>query len=454
MKKTIQTLLIAAALIIPTQTQATLIHNPGCPNTGTNINCCTKEFNIKAQEGYKVVDVKINGISQGPITTYKFGEITQDQTIEVITEKIETYTITYDPNGGEGNQTTQQIEKGQTQNLKANPYEKAGHTFIGWATSPNGQVQYQDKQSYTPSSNITLYAKWQETTYTITYNLNQGTLETQNPATYTINTETITLNNPTKTGHTFTGWTETNQPTPNPTTKIEKGSTGNKTYTANYTPNTYQITLDNQAATTPGTTTITATYGQEMPQITPPQKQHTITYNYNQAQQTNTTQTITHTFKGYHTQTNGNGTQYYNQNGQSSKNWEQTQTTTLYANWQETTITLPSPTQDGYTFVGWATNPNEEAQYQAGQTYTPTENTTLYGKWEQNKNTITIIENQGSQTQTSCSTCGETTQECNTINIQITAGNTEIDQIGPNYKCQNCDQTINIQITAPHATIN
>ena len=70
------------------------------------------------------------------------------------------------------------------------------------------------------------------TTYTITYNLDGGTVS-GNPTTYTSN-DTITLNNPTKEGYTFTGWTGSNGTTPSTTVTIPKGSTGNKTYTANW----------------------------------------------------------------------------------------------------------------------------------------------------------------------------------------------------------------------------
>ena len=43
-------------------------------------------------------------------------------------------------------------------------------------------------------------------TYTITYNLDGGTLSSENPASYNINTPAFTLNNPTKSGYKFVGW--------------------------------------------------------------------------------------------------------------------------------------------------------------------------------------------------------------------------------------------------------
>ena len=69
-------------------------------------------------------------------------------------------------------------------------------------------------------------------TYTITYNLDGGTV-TGNPTSYT-STDTITLNNPNKEGYVFKGWTGSNGTTPSTTVTIPAGSTGNKEYTANW----------------------------------------------------------------------------------------------------------------------------------------------------------------------------------------------------------------------------
>ena len=61
--------------------------------------------------------------------------------------------------------------------------------------------------TYTVSNkNVTIDQYYYLTRYTITYDLDGGTLSTSNPTTYTENTATFTLNNPTKTGYTFRGW--------------------------------------------------------------------------------------------------------------------------------------------------------------------------------------------------------------------------------------------------------
>lgn len=72
--------------------------------------------------------------------------------------------------------------------------------------------------------------------YTITYDLNGGSVS-GNPTSYTADILPITLKNPTRNGYTFTGWTGSNGNTLQKTVMISKGSTGNKSYTANWSKN-------------------------------------------------------------------------------------------------------------------------------------------------------------------------------------------------------------------------
>ena len=113
----------------------------------------------------------------------------------------------------------------------------------------------------------TLHAMWSDPiNYTITYDLDGGTVSpaNANPTSYNVETETFTLVNPTKTGYTFTGWTGSNGTTPQTTVTIAKGSTGNKEYKANWAANTYTLTYNaNSGTVSPASKPVTydAEYG-------------------------------------------------------------------------------------------------------------------------------------------------------------------------------------------------
>ena len=154
------------------------------------------------------------------------------------------YTVSYNANGGSGAPSSQKKAQDITLKLSTTTPTRTGYTFNGWNTNNSGTgTNYAAGANYTANANVTLYAKWTAVNYTIGYTLNGGTVST-NPTGYTIETNTITLNNPTKDGYTFKGWTGSNGNTPQTTVQIAKGSTGNKTYTANWTPITYKITYD------------------------------------------------------------------------------------------------------------------------------------------------------------------------------------------------------------------
>jgi len=94
----------------------------------------------------------------------------------------------------------------------------------------------------------------------------------------------------------------------------------NITLYANWVRNEFNVTLDNQGATTPGTTSVKATYGLNLPTINEPEK-------------------TGYTFGGYYTQTNGGGTQYYDALG-AGKVWNLNSDITLYAKWTANSYTV------------------------------------------------------------------------------------------------------------------
>ena len=220
------------------------------------------------------------------------------------------YNITYNLDGGsleEENPTTYNVE---TPTFTLNNPTKTGYSFLGW-TGSNGD---------TPDINVTIEqgsidhrtytANYSPDEYSITYILNGGTLENDNPSTYSIETPTFTLNNPTKYGYVFKGWSGTGIVDKSTTVTIEKGSVGNREYVANFEVSTTTVTLSQQGGSG-GTTQVTATFGEPMPNITIPKK-------------------TDRKFIGYYTA--NKGTKYYNDDGTSAANWDKTNAkATLYA---------------------------------------------------------------------------------------------------------------------------
>ncbi|MBR4728988.1 MAG: leucine-rich repeat protein, partial [Prevotella sp.] len=70
--------------------------------------------------------------------------------------------------------------------------------------------------------------------YTITYDLDGGSVASANPSHYNVTTATFTLTNPTREGYDFAGWTGTGLIYPEKEVTIAQGSAGNMSYTATW----------------------------------------------------------------------------------------------------------------------------------------------------------------------------------------------------------------------------
>lgn len=121
---------------------------------------------------------------------------------------LEYVEVTFDSNGHAFTDDTApsaQIISVNTQATKPEDPSSADHViFKGWYTETACIYEWNFNNSISESK--TLYAKWEAITFTISYELNGGTNNPDNPTGYTIDTETITLNDPMKLGYTFKGW--------------------------------------------------------------------------------------------------------------------------------------------------------------------------------------------------------------------------------------------------------
>ena len=129
-----------------------------------------------------------------------------------------TYTVTYNGNGADrGKTTSSEHTYDSAKNLPSNGYEKDGHAFLGWSTSPNGGVQYGNKASVvnltaTNGATVTLYAQWKQLGYEINYDGNGATGGSTSTQYAPFNqTTTLNKNGYYKKGYKFKEWnTKTN----------------------------------------------------------------------------------------------------------------------------------------------------------------------------------------------------------------------------------------------------
>ena len=257
--------------------------------------------------------------------------------------EINQYTITFDTAGGSAIAPITQ-DYGTAITAPADP-TREGYTFTGWDTAIPATM---------PAHNMTITAQWTVNQYTITYDLDGGTAE-GNPDTYTVETDAFTLKNPTRPGYTFTGWSGTGLTgEDNLTVTIPKGSTGNRSYTAHWSLNTYSITYDLNGGTASGNPT---SYTVESATITlnqPTKTGYTFTgwSGTDLTGEDNLTVTIPAGSTGdrsytAHWSLNTYSITYDLDGGTVSGNPD-------FYTVESAAITLNQPTRIGYTFTGWS----------------------------------------------------------------------------------------------------
>lgn len=185
------------------------------------------------------------------------------QTLEEAEDKVEEqlekhpygYDLTFDKNTTDSVSNMPSVvpmyATTSTFTYKLNEYStpsRAHYTFAGWKESKESSIIVGNTYILTgiqdDTVHDTLYAHWIPAEYTISYDLKGGTATGSNPTAYTIESAPITLSNPTRNYYTFAGWTGTGLSAETTTVTIPTGSTGNRTYTANWVPIQYTITYD------------------------------------------------------------------------------------------------------------------------------------------------------------------------------------------------------------------
>ncbi|MBE6158603.1 MAG: BspA family leucine-rich repeat surface protein [Firmicutes bacterium] len=151
----------------------------------------------------------------------------------------------------------------------------------------------------------------------------------------------------------------------------------------------YDVALDNQGATYPGTTIVRdVVFGHEMPKIDVPRKIYTVKLidkltNYHKEEK------VEYTFRGYFATKNG-GVKYYDENGINVHYYNLPDGRPLYAVWTDKSVNIPKRAFTGYVFQGWYNAETDGVLITEGGNYIPTSDITLYARWIPKEVTLTL----------------------------------------------------------------
>lgn len=392
-------------------------------NDSDNPKTYTIESNIKltepTREGFSFsgwYDSKdFNGTSITEIPKGSFGNKKLYAKWEAIT-----YNILYELNDGNLQKNNPNSYTIETDSIALESPTKTGYTFTGWYESADFNGNKIDTISKGSTGNKTLFAKWEATEYTITYELNKGTNNTGNPQKYTIESDEIELITPERAGYYFEGWFEEEDFSGLKITKIIKGSFGNRKLFAKWEILTYSIIYN-------------------------------LNDGYNDSNNPDTykidTDTITlqaatkkgYSFAGWYSNPSctGNIIDKINKGSTGNK--------TLYAKWNpiwysidyrlnggtnnnenpieytvESVIYLKEPSRNGYDFAGWYMNEDFSDEIVENIPTEKAENIILFAKWEPTIYSIEYYTNGGI-----LDSNASTTYTINSQTIQLTTPNRE-----------------------------
>lgn len=161
-----------------------------------------------------------------------------------------TLVITFDPDNGDQS-ITQEVnwsKDGATLTAPDPVPTKEGHGIEGWYYDNNGTETKWDFDTDTVKCTMTLKAKWELSTYSVTLQTHGGTIASGKEVTgYTYGTGAVlpTTNDITREGYRFDGWYADSNFSGSPVTEITGTDTENKTFYAKWTKNTTPIISGN-----------------------------------------------------------------------------------------------------------------------------------------------------------------------------------------------------------------
>ena len=318
----------------------------------------------------------------------------------------QTYTISYNANGGSNVPASQTKVHGVTLTLSSTVPYRTNYEFVGWSASSSATTAtYTAGGSYTGNVSVTLFAVWKykPATYTVSYDANGGTgAPGRQTKTYGV-TLTLTTLIPTRRNYSFVGWSKDRNAT-------SASYTAGGSYTDNadvtlyavwrYDPETYSIRYNANGGTgAPANQSKTYGVPLTLSAVKPTRagyeflgwatSRNATTSEYAPGERYTDEESVT--FYAVWRYIPKTYTVSYDANGGGNTPASQTKT-------EDVTLILTStiPTRYGYTFKGWAMSSSAtSATYQSGGSYTANESVTLYAVWEINTYTVSFDANGG-----------------------------------------------------------
>ena len=213
----------------------------------------TLQAEIKTLEAEKVANdeaiAKLESKHKAEIEALEAENAKLDLQIKALEERIQDllndkdYTVTFDVNGGVGDIPNQTVRYKKTVAEPVTP-TKEHYDFLGWYVD-GVKAEF----PYVVTADTDFVAQYAPTKYTITYNVNGGTMPATFVSEYNVETS-VTLPTPTRSLYLFEGWYENADFSGAKVTSIPVSEIGNKTYYAKWLSTTNGITyqLSNNGA--------------------------------------------------------------------------------------------------------------------------------------------------------------------------------------------------------------
>lgn len=309
-----------------------------------------------------------------------------------------TYTVTYDLQGGvlDSGSLTEIVASSGTYNAMP-AFSRAGYEFSGWYTGSGGSgslVKQGDSLAF--SENHTLYAKWVEKMFTVSFDAQGGNPDVEKLTKHILfGIAYGELPTTTRPGYIFGGWyTEPNGAGTEVTANTPTTIPANHTLYAKWNGNVYGVNFDLQGGTLiSGDDSKTVIYGTEYGTLPVAEK-------------------ATYIFGGWWTEPDGAGNEIT-----STTQVTITDTQTLYAKWTRPVFNITydpqggtlntdsliwtytygenygillTPVYPGYIFTNWYTEPNGGTPVTVFDKVSIPNDHTLYARWIPKTYTVTL----------------------------------------------------------------